>query len=154
MEILRHQPGVVHRPPAPDPAGGLVRARGPLPGAQPNQVGLELGDHGEHVEQQSADRVRRVGHRSAQVETNLARDELVGDGSGVRQRPGKPVELGDDHRVSFAASDQGFTQTWPLPVGAGQPMVDMNPVAVHAECGKARVGLSGLAGRWSIGRTR
>jgi hypothetical protein len=42
---------------------------------------------------QSADRVRRVLHRSAQVETNLARGELIGDGSGVRQRPGKPTSL-------------------------------------------------------------
>jgi len=52
-----------------------------LLGAQPNQVGLELSDHREHVEQQSADRVRRVVHRSAEVETNLPHGEFVGDGS-------------------------------------------------------------------------
>ena len=31
-----------------------------LAGAEPNQVGLELGDHRQHVEQQPADRIGRV----------------------------------------------------------------------------------------------
>jgi hypothetical protein len=53
-----------------------------LSGAKPNQVGL--GGHREHVEQQTADRVRRVVHRPAQVQTNLPDGELVGDGSGIR----------------------------------------------------------------------
>jgi len=35
------------------------------------------------------------------------------------------------------ASGQGFTQTRPLPVGASQPVVDVNPVARHPECDKA-----------------
>ena len=113
-----------------------------LPGAQPNQVGLELSDHREHVEQQPPDRVRRVVHRSAEVETNLPHGELVGDGSGVGQRPRKPVEFGDDQRVTFTASGQSFTQTGPLPVGAGQPVVDVDPVGCHTECGQA-VALSG-----------
>ncbi len=113
-----------------------------LPGAQPNQVGLELSDHREHIEQQPANRVRRVVHRSAQVETNLPHRELVGDCSGVGQRPGKPVELGDDQRVTFTASGQSFTQTGPLPVGAGQAVIDVDPVGCHPECGQA-VALSG-----------
>jgi len=60
----------------------------------------------------------------------------------VRQRPGKPVELGDDQRVAFAASGQGFTQAGPFPVGAGQPVIDVDPVGCHTECGEA-VTLSG-----------
>jgi hypothetical protein len=68
---------------------------------------------------------------------NLSGCELVGDGSGVRKRPGKTVELGNDQRVAFAASGQGFAQTWPLPVGASQPMVDVDTVARHTQRGKA-----------------
>src|SRR5664280_596205 len=108
-----------------------------LSGAKTNQVRLELGDHREHVEQQPADRIGRVVHRSTQVETNLPDCELVGDGSGVWQRPGKPVELGDHQGVAFTASGQGFTQTWPLPVCAGQPVVHVHPVYVHALRGEA-----------------
>ena len=100
----------------------------PLSCAQPNQVGLELGDHCEHIEEQPDDRVGRVVHRSAQVETNLTRGELIGDGSRVRQRPGRPVEFGDHQGVAFAASGQGFAQTGPLPVGTSQPVVNVDPV--------------------------
>ena len=124
---------------------GLLTPRMPLGlgdlhallGAQPNQVRLELSNHREHVEQQPADRVRRVVHRSAQVETNLTRGELAGDSSGVWQRPGKPVELGDDQHVAFAVSGQSFTQTGPLPVGARQPVVNVDPVDGHTQRGEA-----------------
>ena len=92
--------------------------------------------HGERVEHQPTDRFGRVVHRSAQVETNLPNSELVGDGPRVRQRPGQPVELGHDQRVAFAASGQSFTQTWPLPVGAGQPVVHVHPVYVHTQRGE------------------
>jgi hypothetical protein len=67
----------------------------------------------------------------------LARGELVGDGSGVRQRPGQPVELGDHQGVAFAASGQSFMQTWPLPVSAGQTVINVNPVDGHTQRGQA-----------------
>jgi hypothetical protein len=39
--------------------------------------------------------------------------------------------LAGDQRVAFEASSQGFSKTCPLPVGAGQPVVDVNPVGGH-----------------------
>jgi len=48
-----------------------------------DQVGLELGDHREHVEQEPADRIGRVVHRPAEVELDLAARQLVSDRPGV-----------------------------------------------------------------------
>jgi hypothetical protein len=52
-----------------------------LAGAQLDQVGLELGNHGEDVEQQPADRVGGVINRRTQGEADLAGGEFVGDRS-------------------------------------------------------------------------
>jgi D-serine deaminase-like pyridoxal phosphate-dependent protein len=43
----------------------------PLPGPHPDQVGFELGDHGEHVEQQPAHRIGGVVDRAAEAELPL-----------------------------------------------------------------------------------
>jgi hypothetical protein len=48
-------------------------------------LGFELSNHREHIEQHPADRIGGVVHRPAQIETNLARGELVGDGPGKIQ---------------------------------------------------------------------
>ena len=50
--LPRVKPGLL----AAEPTLGLGYLH-PFAGAQPNQVGLELRDHGQHVEQQPADRV-------------------------------------------------------------------------------------------------
>ena len=49
----------------------------------------------------------------------------------------RPVELGHEQRVAFSASGQCFTQSRPVPVVASQPVVDVNPVVRHPQCGKA-----------------
>jgi hypothetical protein len=58
-----------------------------LSGAQPDQVGLELSDHGEDVKQQAAERVGGVIDRRTQGEADLSAGEFVGDSSGVGQCP-------------------------------------------------------------------
>jgi len=49
-----------------------------------NEVGLELCDHGQDVEQQAADRVVGVVDRPAQVEPDLACGEFVSDCPCIR----------------------------------------------------------------------
>jgi hypothetical protein len=66
-------------------AAQLARRSGdghPFSGAHADEVGLELGDHGQDVEQQSADRVGGVVDRAAEVERDLAGRQLVGDVAG------------------------------------------------------------------------
>jgi len=52
----------------------------PFAGAHAGEVGLELGHHGQHVEQEPADGVGGVVDGAAEVELDLASGELVGDG--------------------------------------------------------------------------
>jgi hypothetical protein len=69
-------------------AGGLGD-RHALPGAGPDEVGLELGHHAEHVEQRPADGVGGVVDRSPEVERDALLRQLVGDIGRVAQRAGK-----------------------------------------------------------------
>jgi hypothetical protein len=50
-----------------------------LAGAHADQVGLELRDHRQRVEQQPPDGIGRIVHRPAEVQLDLAAGELVGD---------------------------------------------------------------------------
>jgi hypothetical protein len=62
-------------------------------GAEPDQVGLELRDHGQRVEQQPAHRVVRVIDRDAETQTDLPGGEFVGDRPRVGQRPARRSSL-------------------------------------------------------------
>lgn len=99
-------------------------------GAHPDQIGLELGDHRQDVEQQPAD---RVVHRAAEVELDGTPGELVGDRARVRKRSGESVELRHDERVAGPARGEGLTQTRTLAVGAGQAVVDVDALRGYAE---------------------
>jgi hypothetical protein len=58
-----------------------------------HEVGLELGDHGQDVEEQSSDRVGWVMDRAAEVELDLAAREVLDDVASVGQRASEAVEL-------------------------------------------------------------
>ncbi len=45
----------------------------------------------------------------------------------------EPVELGDDQGVAGAAGGEGIAQAGALAVGAGDAVVDVDPVGWHAE---------------------
>ncbi len=72
-------------------------------------------------------------HGTAEVELDLALCELVGDRAGVGQRAREPVELGDDERVARAACGEGLVQAGALAVGAGEAVVDVDALGLHAE---------------------
>ena len=74
-----------------------------LAGAEPDEVRLELGHHGENVEQQPTDDVGRVADRATEREADLPCGEFVGDRPCVGQGPGQSLELGDHEGVTGTA---------------------------------------------------
>src|SRR5664279_4385655 len=109
----------------------------PFLGAQSDEVGLEFGDHGQHVEQQPADRVGRVVDGSAEAEPDPSSREFVGDRPGVGQGAGEPVEFGHDQRVAVSAGCQRFAEAWSVAVATGQPVVDVDPVGGDTQRGES-----------------
>jgi hypothetical protein len=78
-----------------------LRNGDPFAGAGPGEVGLELGDHRQHGEQQPADRIGGVVDRAADVEPDATVSEFVDDVAGVWHRTGEAIEFGDDQGGAF-----------------------------------------------------
>lgn len=102
-------------------------------GAGPNEVGLEFGDHGQDVEEEPADGVGGVVDVPADAELDLPFSEVFDDVPGIRQRSGEPVEFGDDEGVAGSAGGEGFAESWSFAVGAGESVVDVDPVFGHIQ---------------------
>ena len=73
---------------------------------------------------------------SAQVQGDLAFDELGEDVAGIGLGAGEAVELGDNQDVPGAAGGHCLAQSGPGPVGAGQAVVDVDPVRLDTEAGQ------------------
>lgn len=71
-----------------------------LAGAQVVEVGLELGDHRQGLEEQSPERVLPVVDRGAQTEQHPAVGQVGEDLVGLGHVAGEPVELGDGEHAA------------------------------------------------------
>lgn len=92
-------------------------------GSHSNQIGLELCDHAEDVEQQPADGIL---DRSAKAQSDALPCQLVSDITGVWKRSRQAVEFGDDKSVTGTHSGHRFAESRPGPVGAGKSVVNMD----------------------------
>lgn len=119
-----------------------LRDRHAFAGPGSDEVGFELGDHAQDVEQQFAHRVVRIVDASAHIQTYSLAGELIGDVPRVRKRAGEAVELGHHERVAVAARSQGLTQSRAVALGAGEPVVDVDRIRVHAG-GREGIALGG-----------
>ena len=88
-------PGVQLRLLAPEPALGFGDAHS-FTRSQPYEVPFKLGDHRQHVEEQSSHGIGGVVDGAAQAELDLPPGEVLDDGPGVGKRAGQSVQLGDD----------------------------------------------------------
>jgi hypothetical protein len=108
-----------------------------LSGPQPDEVGFELGNHGEDVEEQSPNWIGGIVNGPAQIESYLAHGQLVGDRPCVREGSRQSIEFGDHKGVAFSTGGQGLAKTRPFAVGTGQSVINVNPAGSHPERGEA-----------------
>jgi hypothetical protein len=105
----------------------------PLAGAHPQQIDLELGEGRQNVEEHLSHRIMRVIDRAGDRKSHTAGGERIADRSGVRDRPGEPIELGHDQRVAFADRGERLLQSWPVAVSSGQAMVQVHAIVTDTE---------------------
>jgi hypothetical protein len=98
-----------------------------------DQVGLELSDHGEHVEQQSAHWVVGIVDGSSDAELHVFGGELVNDVFRIPERAREAVEFGNNQRVAGSACGEGFSTTRHGPVGSGEAMVGVDQCRSNAQ---------------------
>src|SRR5450759_4480435 len=116
-----------------------------LSGPQSDEIGFELGHHGEDIEEQPPDRIVRIVDGPAQVEVHLADGELVGDRSCIGEGPGQAIELGDHKGVALSTGSQGLAQAEPFAISARQSVVNVDPTGSYLERGEVGRAWSGRA---------
>ena len=81
-----------------------------LAGAHADEIGFELGEGGEDIEEQLSHRIVRVVERPAEGQFHAAFQKLVSDGAGIWDGPCQPVEFRNDQRVAFAHGGEGLAE--------------------------------------------
>lgn len=97
---------------AAEPAFGFVDLHA-FAGAGADEVGCEFGDHGQDVEEESADGVGGVVDGSADAELHVPIGEVFDDVPRIRQGAGEPGEFGDDEGVAGPDGGEGFAESGP-----------------------------------------
>ena len=69
----------------------------------------------------------------AEGERDTAGGEGVADGASIGHRPGEAVEHGNDQGVTRPDRGQGLVQAGTVAVGAGESVVEVDPLGVDGE---------------------
>jgi len=79
-----------------------------LAGAHADEIGLELGEGGEDIEEHLAHGIVRVVERPAEGQSHAVFQKLVGDGASIWNGPGEAVEFGHDQGIAFVHGGEGL----------------------------------------------
>ena len=124
-----------------EPAAGAGDGHA-LAGTHLEQVGLEFGEHREHGEEHLGHRVAGAVDVPAEGQADAPGGQGIADVAGVRDRAGEPVQLGDHQGVVGAHGRQRMVHAGPGAAGAGESLVEVDPVCGDTEAGED-LGLGG-----------
>ena len=113
-----------------------------LAGAHADEIGFELGEGGEDIEEQLSHRIVRVVERPAEGQFHVSFPKPIGDGARIWDGPGQPVEFRHDQRVAFAHGGEGLVEA-----GSGAGRAGGAVIGVDAILGDAK-----LQERLALGR--
>ncbi len=104
-----------------------------LAGAHADEIGLELGEGCEDVEEHLAQGIVRVVERPSEGQFHAAFLKPIGDGAGIRNGPGEAVEFGHDQSVALAHGGEGLVEAGAGAVRAGESVIGVDAILGDAE---------------------
>jgi hypothetical protein len=105
-------------------------------GSGTDEVGFELSNHAEDVEQEPAHRAGGVVDRSPEVQGDTLLRQLIRDIGRVAQRTGETVKLRDGQDVTGTARRQCLAQPRSGSSRIRQPVVNMHVLIIDTQCCK------------------
>ena len=102
--------------------------------AHADEIGFELGEGGEDIEEHLSHRISRVVERPAEGQFHASFPELGGDGARIQDGPGQSVEFRHDQRVALAHGGEGLVEA-----GAGAGRAGEAVIGVDAILGDAKL---------------
>ena len=97
------------------------------------RFGFELGEGGEDIEEQLSHGIVRVVEGPAEGQFHAAFLKPVGDGAGIRDGSGQPVEFRHDQRVAGAHGGEGLVEAGAGAGGAGEAVIGVDAILGDAE---------------------
>ena len=120
---------------------GLLAAQFPLgagnihslAGAQADEIGFELGEGGEDIEEHLSHGIIRVVERPAEGQFHASFPKLVGDGARIWDGPCEAVEFRHDQRVAFAHGGEGLVEAGSGASGTGEAVIGVDAILGDAQ---------------------
>ena len=104
-----------------------------LAGAHADEIGFELGEGGEDIEEQLSHRIARVVERPAEGQFHASFPKPIGDGARIWDGPCQPVEFRHDQRVACAHGGEGLVEAGAGAGGAGEAVIGVDAILGDAQ---------------------
>ena len=120
---------------------GLLAAQFPLgagdghalAGTHVDEIGFELGEGGEDIEEHLSRGIARVVERPAEGQFHVSFPKPIGDGARIRDGPCQPVEFRHDQRVAFAHGGEGLVEAGASAGRAGEAVIGVDAILGDAQ---------------------